>query len=230
MNAPVAAAEPDIVSKSEFARLSNVSPARVSQWIAEGQIKDDALVGEGRSARVRVSVARAQLRRHLDIGQRMGNGLSTRLDGPAPEQIEAPLAPGAAPDAQVLPFQRPAPPSDPVEEKIKAARLEGLSRDNRKKAEEEAARSGRYTRTDDVAKQFGRLGSQMVNTFEGWLGEAASKIAARFALPQRDVLHLMRAEFRSFRAGASASLRQQAGELPQTVEDDLETEPDEEAR
>ena len=57
MNAPVTA-EPEIVSKSEFARLSNVSAARVSQWISEKKIYGEAIVGEGRDAKIN-AVARS---------------------------------------------------------------------------------------------------------------------------------------------------------------------------
>jgi hypothetical protein len=62
----------EIATKSQFAALVGVTAARVSQWIAAGQISGDALVGEGRHARIRVEVARDQLRRNLNLGQRLG--------------------------------------------------------------------------------------------------------------------------------------------------------------
>jgi hypothetical protein len=222
VNAPAPSSpEPEIVSKSEFARLSNVVPGRVTQWISAKQIYGDALVGEGRAARIRVATARAQLKRHLDVGQRLGNGLSTRLDSP-PEQPSLLSATNASPapaePPQVLPFVRP---TDVIEEQIKAQRLEGYRRDNRRKAEEEAARSGRYILADDATRQMGRITSQMLNTFEGWQGEVSSKIAAKFSVPQRDVLHLIRSEFRTFRSHTSEALRQQVQEIAEFVEDDL---------
>lgn len=218
MNAPAClASDLDIVSKSDFARLSNVSPGRVTQWISAKQIYGDALIGEGRASRIRVAAARAQLKLHLDVGQRLGNGLSTRLDGPA--QVQGVVVPAvAAADAQVLPFARPV---DAMDEQIKAERLEGYRRDNRRKAEEEAARSGRFTSTDDAKQQMGRITSQMLNTFDGWLGEVAPNISAKFTLQQRDVLHLLRSEFRIFRARSSETLRQQVQEIAELVENDL---------
>ena len=236
MDAPVVSAEPEVVSKSEFARLSNVSPARVSQWIAEKKIYGDALVGDGRDARIRISVARAQLRQNLDISQRMGNGLSTQLDGPVPATTVT-MAPASAPvdqapGAQVLPFQRPAslePVRDPIEEQIKRERLETARRTNRKMAEEEAARNGRYVLADDVRREIGKTSAQYLSSTEGWLAELASKTAAKFSLQQRDVLHLMRSEFRNFRANLSTTIRQQAEALPETIEEELpELEPIEE--
>lgn len=83
-----------VVSKGEFARISNVSPGRVTQWIAEGKITGDALVGEGRAARIRVRAAQSQLKRHLDPNQMTANGVRTRIPTgplvpPTPEPVEA---------------------------------------------------------------------------------------------------------------------------------------------
>jgi hypothetical protein len=221
VNAPApSSSEPEVVSKSEFARLSNVVPGRVTQWISAKQIYGDALVGEGRAARIRVAVARAQLKRHLDVGQRLGNGLSTRLDSPSaqPSLPGATNASAAPAEAQVPPFVRAA---DAIEEQIKTERLVSYQRDNRRKAEEEAARSGRYALADDAKQQMGRIASQMLNTFDGWLGEVASTVSGKFSLPQRDVLYLMRSEFRTFRSRASAALRQQVQEIAKLAEDNL---------
>lgn len=231
MNAP-AAAEPEIVSKSEFARLCKVTPGRVTQWITEKKIKGDAIVGEGRNAQIRVAVARAQLKLYLDIGQRMGNGLSTQLDGPPAPPAPTPDATAdPAPSAQVLPFQRPAatePPRDPIEEQIKRERLETARRTNRKMAEEEAARSGRYVLADQARKEVGKAVTQVMSSTDGWIAEMASKISAKFGFPQRDVLHLMRSEFSGFRATLAGALRQQAEELPEMIEDELDLDPTDE--
>lgn len=220
------AVEPEIVSKAEFARLSNVSRGRVSQWLSEKKIFGDAIVGEGREAQIHVARARAQLRQFLDIGQRMGNGLSTQLNGPEPSVVPspAPIAVDQVPSAQVLPFQRQQqqePPRDPIEEQIKRERLETARRTNRKMAEEEAARSGRYVLADDARREVGKAIAQVLTSTEGWGAELASKISAKFSLPQRDVLHLIRSEFREFRANLSASIRKQADDLPEMIEEDL---------
>jgi hypothetical protein len=69
------------VSKSEFARIVGVAPGRVTQWIAAGQINGDALVGDGRSAQVRVAVAVEQLRERLDVGRRECASAKAKLDG-----------------------------------------------------------------------------------------------------------------------------------------------------
>jgi phage terminase Nu1 subunit (DNA packaging protein) len=55
-----------IVSKADFARLVGVSAARVSQWLGNGMIGPEALLGNGRHARVRVELAKSMLRDRLD--------------------------------------------------------------------------------------------------------------------------------------------------------------------
>jgi hypothetical protein len=71
----------NLVNKSAFARRCGVTAGRVSQWIANGTIGKDALVGEGQRALVNVPVALEQLRLRLDSTQRFSmNGLSTRLE------------------------------------------------------------------------------------------------------------------------------------------------------
>ncbi len=222
MNAPVVTAEAEIVSKAEFARLCNVSRARVAQWLVAKKICGDAIVGEGRGAQIHVARARAQLRLHLDISQRMGNGLSTQLDGPAPPSSSAlPQLPlDQASNPQVQPSQRPPdPPRDPIEEQIKRERLETARRINRKMAEEEAARAGRYMLSANVTKWVGRTFAELVGLIDGWLSELASKIAAKFGLPQRDILHLLRSEFRLFRTNIAAHWRREAERHPEFIED-----------
>jgi hypothetical protein len=70
-----------IVTKSQFADMSNVGRPRVSQWISEGKISGSAIVGSGRRARIDVEKARRQLRERLDIDKMCGlQGLDTKLD------------------------------------------------------------------------------------------------------------------------------------------------------
>lgn len=236
------AAPPDdpVVSKGKFAELTGVTPGRVSQWIAEGKIGPDALVGEGRNAKINVRLACEQLKRRLNVDQRFGaNGLGTRLDPFAPQPsppVAAQTAP--APTAASLPPAAPAltlaaslppPPvpraSDDIDDRIKLNRLEQLERANRKDAEDEAARTGRFTETDAARQQYGRIAAQMLGVFEGALSDFATVISAAFKIPQRDVLHGLRAEFRNVRARAAAVYRQAAGEAAPLIEIDIADRP-----
>ena len=185
----------DIVTKSAFATLIGVSAGRVSQFLSEKKISGDALVGEGRCARIRVSVACQQLKRNLDISQRFGNGITTRLDQPLPASDVGPAA-------------------DPIEEQLKREKLEQLQRLNRKAAREEAEKVGKLTDSDLARQQMGRIAAQVVTIFEGSAAEVANTIAATFNLPPRDVVHLVRGEFRKVRASAAKALRRGVDGVP----------------
>ena len=83
--------QPATLSKSDFADLCNVNKSRVSHWIKEGRIGPDALSGTGRSARIIVEKAQAQLRARLDPYQMLatGNGARTDLGGKVPTDPKA---------------------------------------------------------------------------------------------------------------------------------------------
>jgi phage terminase Nu1 subunit (DNA packaging protein) len=59
----------EVVSKTEFARSVGVSPARVSQWLRDGTVSQEALLGHGRHARVKVDLALEMLRNRLDLAR-----------------------------------------------------------------------------------------------------------------------------------------------------------------
>lgn len=172
--------EPEIAEKAEFARLCNVHPSRVSHWIREKKITGDALVGAGRGAKIHVARARAQLRLRRDVGQAIGNGLDTKL----------------APNGQAA-------STDQIDELLKQARLEALERRNRVEAEQEARSQGRLTDTASARREMGRVAEQMLRVFEGALPIFATAVHSRFQIEQREVLLLLREEFRSVRANAA---------------------------
>lgn len=215
-----AASSSDVVSKGRFAALRNVSPGRVSQWISEGKIKPSAMVGEGRNAQIKVSVAVQQLRDALDVGQRTGNGIDTNLDLPLAAPSPAPAAATASAPTPG-PAAAPPPASDPIADAIKSEKLDQIRRANRRQAEEEAARSGRFTDAAEASRQMGALATKMMAVMEGSLAELSTAVAARFEVPQRDVLHLLRSEFRKVRAVAAKTFRDVAGKLPAAVEAEL---------
>jgi hypothetical protein len=72
--------------------MRNVSNARVSQWLAEGKIDGEAIVGTGQRAMLDAALALAQLNLRLDTDQRYGvNGLSTNVD--TPDELALPADP-----------------------------------------------------------------------------------------------------------------------------------------
>lgn len=204
------------VSKGEFAAICGVSAGRVSQWISEKKITPEALDGEGPRARVKVQIAQAQLRSRLDVGQRFGNGLKTRLRAPL-ARAAAEAAPTQAPPQEVE-----APAFDSVDERIKREKLAEIERRNREQARKELAARGEYVRADDVKVGYDQVATGMINVFEGALTNLATAVAARFEVPQRDVLHLLRGEFRKVRVDAAQAARKAGETLPAVIEDDPE--------
>jgi hypothetical protein len=200
------------VSKGEFAALIGVTPGRVSQYIAAGQIKASSLVGSGRNAKVDVEKAKADLRLTLDISQRLGNGIDTNLgsDDPADRQATA-IQQSSSPPIQI----------SGVEHDIKQAKLEQLRRINRNGAIAEAKDRGQLIETELARAEMARVAASMLQVFEGGLTDIASAITAEFKIPQRDLLHLMRKQFRIIRERGAQQMRSHAVSLPDTVETEL---------
>lgn len=191
--------------KGEFAKHIGVSAGRVSQMISEGKISPDAIDGEGRSARIKVELAKAQIRERMDVGQRFGNGLGTNLENS--EKSPTLTAGGAT-------------LGDSVDAQIKREKLKEIEARNRKAAQAELLDRGVYMRTDDVALAVGAMAGQMIAVFEGSLSDLAKAICAAFELPNRDVLHLLRSEFTAIRTRAANAADKASESLAVELEDD----------
>ncbi len=212
------AAVPELVSKGQFAVLTNVSKGRVSQWIAEGKIDGDALDGEGRDAKVRVPIALAQLKKRLNIDQRFGNGLGARLDLRlvSPRTTNRAGRSGTASAAT-------------VEEKIALERLEQLQRNNRQAAKEEATRAGLLTDAEDARRQFGRIAQSMVTVFEGALTDLATSISAQPSSCRSATCCIICAASFARCARRRPSVRRASGELLELTEIEIGDREDDDA-
>jgi len=209
-------------TQADFARHMGVSRAAVSQWKSRDILRDDAFTEPGKKGKVVVSVAVEQVRRNRDIGQALGNGIETRTSTDA-----EPLADVPAEDVQPdLPMDEATPvhpeptaaapvkpKADTVEDQLKRAKLEQQLRTNRIQASEEALRQGMLVAADDAREQMARVASMMLQIFEGSLPDLGAAISAQFDIPQRDVLHLLRAEFKKVRATAAMKERARADAL-----------------
>jgi hypothetical protein len=183
----------DIVTKGRFAAIAGVSAARITQYLADGQISGEAIVGSGHRARIRVAVAMEQLRANLDPSQHLGANGRARV--------------GSGDD------------DDSVADAIKRARLEQLELANEHARAVREAEAGRYVLADGVTQEMGRIAGRMVGMFEGSLGEFATAIAGKFNVPARDVLHILRTTFRTIRERATKTESGIAKALPATVDD-----------
>jgi hypothetical protein len=208
------------VSKSEFAALINVSPGRVSQFIASGQISRAAIIGSGQRAKIDVERAKADLRLSLDVSQRLGNGIDTRLDDSDDGGDTLELVKPGRKDLDDDPFQR----RGGVDFEIKQQKLEQIRRVNRNAAIEDAKSAGTLIETDASRSAMMKVASSMLLVFEGGLSDFATAIAEEFKVPHRDVLHLLRREFRKVRANGAKQVKSEAVTLPETMETTLEVE------
>jgi hypothetical protein len=203
-----------IVSKSDFAAACNVTPSCVANWISRGKIGPEALVGDGRAARIKFDVAMAHLKERLDPSQRFGlNGISTKLDdSPPPPQASSARASSVRPAAQ---------PSEPsVEDQIKREKLLQAQLATSRAKEQDRLSRGVYILAADARDDSTRAAAQLVASFEGAIPELAAAVAAKWQLPARDVMHLLRAEFRKIRARVAAEFAELAAAEPEFIRDD----------
>jgi hypothetical protein len=185
-----------VVSKKEFAKLAGVSAPRVSQWLKEGKISGEAIVGHGHRARIHVPVALEQLKRNLDPVQHLGAAGRAQLDGN-----------GAA-----------VPPT--VEDDIKQARLQQLALSNAKARAEAAAQSGRYLLAADARQEMGRVAARLMAAFESSFTEFANAILASPPATSRDALRTLRATWRSIREQRARAIGSEAAALPPLLDDE----------
>lgn len=212
-----------IMSKSDFASACNVTPSCVTNWISRGKIKPDALVGEGRGAKIIVDVATKQLQESLDPNQRFGlNGISTRLDlrEPSPPPAPAKSAPkaDAAPPAPPPSPIEPSPPS--VEDQIKREKLRQAQLVTSRAEEQDRLSRGVYINAVAAREEMARIPRRIVDAFDGAIPDLAAAIAAKWQIPARDVTHLLRAEFWRARTRTAKEFAALAAEEPETIDDD----------
>lgn len=217
---------PEHMTQADFARHMGVSRAAVSQWKKKDILRDDAFGLPGKKGKIAVSIAVDQVRQNRDIGQALGNGIETRTSTDAVSGAEAPaeMVPmDVQPDllsaetGQVQ-VEQPAaaseqPKGNSLEDQLKRAKLEEQLRRNRIQASEEALRQGLLMSADDSREQMTRVASMMMQIFEGSLKDLAAAIASHFDVPQRDVLHLLKSEFRNVRQTATEKERARIANL-----------------
>lgn len=214
------------MSKGEFAAHIGVSPGRVSQYIADGQISGDAIEGAGRYAKIRADVAKQQLRRFLDPSQRFGANGAAALSGdlaqaaPAPERrphLVERREPDRKPDAAPA---LPLPSIDPTQDELAQLRLRRERIATEKAEREEMLELGRYMLADVARREMGRVAAEAFKVMEMGIGEMAKVMAAQFGVPQHDAQHALLKSFRDVRAKAAEDFRKRKADLAEHVEDD----------
>jgi hypothetical protein len=184
-----------LISKSEFARRRGVSPQRVGQWVAEGKITPPALVGEGRSAKINEAAAIEQLAGRLDTNQRQGNGIATKLANVADDDVG----------------------NGSLEKRLLTAKVSNAERLGQKHQEEELLRRGVLSETAAVKAAWHRGFGEMIGAFEGAFPGFASAIAAKPGASAREMVLILRTEWRTERERLAAIHRARAGAEPEIV-------------
>lgn len=190
-----------IATKKAFAADLGVTPGRLSQYLAAGQIHGSAIVGTGHRARIDVDVAKGQLRRNLDCSQSTGQNARAKVNGQKPCK-DGREAEAAATIPVDVAGDSPAPPDafeDTLEDRIKVARLAQLNLSNQKASDAARARSGVYMETASARQEIGRVSIKFIGLFEAALPEFADALSVKVQLPSREILDAMRETWRRIR-------------------------------
>ncbi len=113
---------------------------------------------------------------------------------------------------------RPLEVSDSVEAQIKAEKLRQAQLMTSRLEEEDRLRRGVYVEAKTVRNEMVRLAADLLGSFEGSLTDLSAALAAQFHLPGRDVLHVLRREFRRIRERLSAAHAASAAAEPRTIQ------------
>lgn len=181
-----------IVSKSQAAKILNVSKTRITQYLHDGRISGEAVVGEGRHAKINIAIARAQLNDRLAAAQIGVNGLETRL---------------ADDDAS-------------LGEQIKAERLAQERMKTRRMEAEEKELHGHWVLASEVTGAMNRIVTEMIVAFEDAMKDMAAAAAAEMQVDRRRVLIAMRQQFTAWRHREVERRTLALAEIPETVEVD----------
>jgi len=73
-----------------------------------------------------------------------------------------------------------------------------------------------------MQREVARTVQAVIQTFTGMAPDIANAIAAKFQVPQRDALHLVRQVMNEKRGAAAQAARMAASQLPETVETEVE--------
>lgn len=181
------------LSKTQFAARINVSGPRVSQYIKEGKIPDDALEGTGVRARIIVAKAEAALAETLNVDQSFStNGKAKRN-----------LARGKTSGSQV------GDKTPSIVDQIEREKLEQQQIRTAQMRREEALAVGQYIVAAEADARIKRAATTVLATIESRLGTIADALAAELQVSRRDALIVLQKSFRALRtAGAETHFSQ----------------------
>ncbi len=187
-----------VLSKAEFAKHVGRSRSCISGWIKAGKISADALVGDGRAAKIWVQRAKADLGRSLDPSQQVAQAMPIAFDA-----TEIPLAD----DRPKGGTPTPAPPLSERERDL--ARRAKADADKAEHDAEAARRrlavdEGRYVLAEEAAAAWGKEISKVLAAIEGFMTMSLPRLLAdEIGADWRVISTISRNQWRALRAQLS---------------------------
>lgn len=188
-----------IVTKGDYAVMKGRARSAISNWIADGKISRDALVGDGVRAKIWVERADADLNRNLDPSQQVAQ------DRPV----------GSSSD----PGMPPAPEDDDIRRRRKADadRAEQEAALSRLKTEREAKR---WIDAAEARQAWGRELSELMINIETFVVSVLPRVVAdEFGLTPGQVAAITRKAWHARRSQEADAAAQRAAEADGRQED-----------
>ena len=200
-----------IETKGQFARRKNRGPSAVSNWLSQGKISPEALVGHGNAARIWVERAEADLSASLDPSQQFANTYPANV-----RTALLPLSPAPPADSALL-MTKPATPGAASDREIDLARRARAAAD-RAELEAEfvrrklAADEGRYVIAEDAARAWRFELAKLRNEIETFMSTALPlNLAERFGLDLEVLTIEICEKFGRFRGDIGEAAQQVSG-------------------
>jgi hypothetical protein len=190
-----------VVDKSLYAKLKRRAPSAISNWIKRGKISNAALIGDGRSAKIWVEQADADLARSLDPSQQVS-------------QLHSAVSP-----ALLLPAMTSTANRNGATQAADGGREGDMARRakadaDRAEYEAEAARrklavdEGRWVDAQEAARAWGYELARLMTEVETFLfASLARELAEQHGLDWKALGADIRVRWRAFRTGRSADAR-----------------------
>jgi hypothetical protein len=195
-----------LVTKSELARRIGVSAGRVSQYLTEGKIYGDAIVGEGRAAMIDYGLARSQLGLALDPVQ-MTAQMRSLPEGESPE----------------LPMASSAPVVSDEQRRHQSIKVQQAELTLQRQIREDKESRGVYMRTDAARREFAKSIVDLVDGMDQLIGVLIEKIATELKLEKQQVAVILRREWREWRERQATQARESVATSEEFLADEDET-------
>ena len=200
------------MTKAEYAAHRGVNATRISQYIKEGKIGPNALVGVGVRAKINIELADKQLAERLDASQSFGhNGKAAERVLTAPEvpsqpDMESPDWGGQTSDQSAL--KRVA-EERARQEELRTAKME----------REEAQSIGRYMLTSEARGLAGRAATEAFTVMDRAARDMANAVAAEFSVDKALAATVINKVWRATREKAAAQYEADAQADDEFVQD-----------